>query len=149
MIQRYFLKQILKKGWIFLFLWSPFWVVAQNLDSCGINNSSLVTENEAIFLNNYLNTEQQHFDFRGKKVAFVKSSGGMTIISKKDYFDGVKERPLTGEGRMSTFCIFFTEKEKQESGGYDVILTKWVKLPPNHRKLAKKLAQSQSELSSD
>lgn len=140
-----FLKQSLKKGFMFLFVGTSFLGAAQNLDSCGINNRSLITENEALFLNSYLETGRMNFDFRGKKIAFISGSSGMRVITKKDYFDGVKERPLTGEGRMATFCLFLTEKEKKESGGYDVVLTKWVKVVLNRPKLIKKLAQTQSE----
>jgi hypothetical protein len=141
----HFFKQRFKKSLIALLVWTPFLGIGQNLERCGINTSPFVTENEALFLNRYLKAERLNFDFRGKKIAVVTGSSGMVVQTKRDYFDAVKANPKTGDGKIATFCIFLTELEKQESGGYDVVLAEWVKAHPQSKKLIKKLAQTRRE----
>ncbi len=117
--------------------------VAQDLEKCGLDDSSYLTENEAVFLNHYF--KEFDVDFKNKKVAYVTGSSGTLIRGKKMFFRHVK---LWNEDndRVSTQVRALNEEQKLESGGYDYIITFWVKqfTKKRMRKIIKVLRQSKN-----
>ncbi len=110
----------------------------QNLDSCGIDNNAKLTIYESTYLNEYLKSQRDTFDLMGKKIIFVTGSGGGVIGEKKEYFSDIKEWN-DRNSKIATSIVFLTIEEKIESGGYDAILTYWVKLMPNKKKIIEKI----------
>lgn len=106
----------------------------QTVDSLGLDNNPRLNDYEADYLNKEFKDQRNNFDFQGKKVAFITGSNGGKLVTKTDYFNEVKSR-LKDNYEITDSPIFLTEDEKKESGGYEVIVTYWVKvLTPNRRK---------------
>ena len=99
----------------------------QQLDNCGQNNSSTINNDEARFLNLYLADVKNQFDFSLKKIGFVTGSSGSRIGTKNEYFNEIKKCNLRNS-KIATSFIAFTDDEKLKSGGYDAIITYWVKI---------------------
>lgn len=127
---KYFLTML-----FYLFVISSY---GQNLDSCGIDNNPKLTEYESQYLNEYLKNQRDTFDLTGKKIIFVTGSGGGVIGDKREYFSDVKSWERNN-ARIATELVILTREEKIESGGYDAILTYWVKILPNKRKIIEKI----------
>jgi hypothetical protein len=98
-------------------------------------NDTTLNKNEAKLLNSYFSESRGEFDFHDKKIVFVSGSSGKTYITKSAYFDDINQWNETNS-RIATSLIILTEKEKKESGGYDVILTAWVKVLTAKRRAA-------------
>ncbi len=98
----------------------------QSLDSLGMDNRPQLSRAEARYLNDYFSASRADFDFSGKKVAYVTGSAGKVLSSKKDYFEQVLKSP--DPAHMATSLVRLTAKEKQRSGGYDAVITYWVKV---------------------
>jgi len=112
----------------------PIISFGQNLNECGVDDNPILTLNEAEFLSIYMNDDQKkECDFVNKKVVFVTGESASRIGSKSDYFEEIRDRNET-EGKISTHIIEFNENEKAKSGGYDIIITYWVKLLTNRKK---------------
>lgn len=116
----------------------------QNLDSCGVDNSSHLNSFESVYLNDYFSKQRGSFDFTGKKILFVTGSKGTRIGNKTGYFNDIKLWNKDNS-MIATDLILFTEEEKIQSGGFDGMLTYWAKVPPNKNKLFKKI-KSYNEL---
>ena len=112
----------------------------QNLNNCGVDNEPHLNNCESTLLNEYLKNQKGDFDFTDKKVLFVSGSSGSTIISKQSYFDGIKKYN-EANSRVVTSLIPLNEKEKLDSGGYDAIVTCWVKAFGGTRRVIKKIKQ--------
>lgn len=110
----------------------------QNIDSCGLDNSTNLNSIESVYLNDYFSKQRSSFDFTGKKILFVTGSKGTLIGNKKAYFNDIKLWNKDNS-KIATDLILFTEEEKIQSGGCDAMLTYWVKVPPNKKKLFKKI----------
>ncbi|HUX53289.1 MAG TPA: hypothetical protein VMV56_02615 [Williamwhitmania sp.] len=124
-------------------LYFSLFVFGQNIDSCGINSNANLTLHESEYLNDYLKDSRETFDFSGKKIIFVTYPSGNRIGTKSEYFSEIRKWNLENKDvvaaennkKIATTLIVLTEKEKIESGGYDAILTYWVKfLTDNRRK---------------
>ncbi|MEY5049942.1 MAG: hypothetical protein RLZZ175_3301 [Bacteroidota bacterium] len=118
-------------------------VFGQNIDSCGVDNNAKLTLQESKFLNNYLLDLRLSFDFTGKQIIFVTNPSGERISTKTEYFSEIKNwntqfrnETILSESnkKIATTLIILSEKEKIESGGYDAILTYWVKVVTESRK---------------
>lgn len=108
-------------------------IYGQNLAECGIDNDPKLTQPESEFLNKYMNDEQRkRFDYTNKKVIFITGSGASKIGTKTEYFDNIKKWQEKSE-KIATWTVELNEKEKIASGGYDVIVTYWVKLLTKRR----------------
>lgn len=108
--------------------------IGQNLNECGIDNDPKLTQNEPQFLTEYMNSGQRKgFDFTNKKAIFVTGNSGHQFGTKTAYFDRIKEYSEKGN-KIATWVVALNEKEKAKSGGYDVIITYWVKLLTKRRK---------------
>jgi len=113
----------------------------QKIDSCGIDNNSKLTVFESKYLNEYLKNKRDTFDFTGKKIIFITGSSGKTIGKKKDYFLNINEWNLSNS-KIATELFVLTREEKIQSGGCDAILTYWVMIMPNKKKIIEKLKTS-------
>ncbi len=125
-----------------LFLFISTISFSQNTDSCGLDNSPILNKHESVFLNEYLNLSKDSIDLTNKKIAFVTGSNGSKIGSKSEYFYSVKEWKLLHKDKIATSIVQFSIKEKQESGGYDAIISYWVMVmfdDNKKRKIIKKL----------
>ena len=111
----------------------PFNVLGQNLSRCGLDNNPILTKTESDYLNAYLMEQRNGFDFGNKKVIFVTGSSGNRIGTKKEYFDDIKEWEKI-DSKVATGIVVLTEEEKSRSGGYDVMVTYWVKRITERRK---------------
>lgn len=120
---------------------------AQNLENCGLDKNPYLNSDESEFLNKnfsdlslayHTGKKAKNYDFTGKKMIFVTGSSGKTIKTKIDYFNSVKEYKKQDDKIVTTLLIL-TPEEKELSGGYDGILTFWVKVLPNKRKIIRKL----------
>ncbi len=108
-------------------------IFGQNLSKCGIDNNPKLTQLESQYLNIYLNEKRNGFDFNDKKVIFITGSNGSQIGTKKEYFDDIKKWNEKNS-KIATGIVILTNEQKLESGGYDIILTYWVKVLTEKRK---------------
>ena len=106
---------------------------AQKLGDCGLDDSSELTISESKFLDAYMNAEQKgDFDFEGGKVIFVFGNTAQGIISKSEYFDKIKRRSQDN-AKVATWVYPLKAKDKIKTGGYNAIITCWVKVMSNRR----------------
>ena len=117
-------------------------IYGQNLNECGIDNNPRLTKVESDFLNEYMNEDQRNgIELNANTVLFITGSGASIIGTKSEYFDNIKRKDY-GEQNILTWLIELTEKEQTDSGGYDIIITYWVKVAitkNRKRKILKKL----------
>jgi hypothetical protein len=107
---------------------------SQNLNELGLDNKPTLTETESTFLTDYMTNEQRkNFNFKNKKVIFVTGKSGEQIGTKSDYFEYIREWNKNGN-KIATWIVELKENEKIYSGGYDVIVTYWVKMFTEKRK---------------
>ena len=98
------------------------------MQNLGENDHPVLTESESLFLNEYMNNEQKKgIDLKDKKVIFVTGSNGGTLSDKQEYFHKIKEWN-NNDSKIQTFVIELDEKDKINSGGYDIIIAYWVKV---------------------
>lgn len=102
---------------------------AQDTMRVGKDNSSVLNAGEAALLNNLLQHRCAGFDFNRKKAAFITGSTGKAIVSKSDYFQNLVLPWIKKGDSVQIFMLVLTPKEKEEAGGYDVIVGSWVKVP--------------------
>jgi hypothetical protein len=79
------------------------------------------------------NEQRKNFNFKNKKVIFVTGKSGEQIGTKSDYFEYIREWNKNGN-KIATWIVELKENEKIYSGGYDVIVTYWVKMFTEKRK---------------
>jgi hypothetical protein len=96
--------------------------------TCTHDTNPVLTLCEADLLNkgladikNMINTT---FDFTGKKIVFVTGDDASEIITKKKFFDFIKLHQEKYDG--VTGLAELTPKEKESSGGYDIIVMYYV-----------------------
>jgi len=112
----------------------------QVLSECGKDNNPILTDNELLFLNQYLTKEQSGgIDLTNKKILFVTGTSGTQLGSKVEYFKDIKEWNQN-DSKISTCIIELIEEEKKKAGGYEIIITYWVKIftKRSKRKILKK-----------
>ncbi|MEP2276197.1 MAG: hypothetical protein ABJH98_12120 [Reichenbachiella sp.] len=110
---------------------SFFWVFglfAQSSDSLGVDDNPILNDSEVQLLSSLLSESRNDFDFTDKKVAFITGSNGRTIVSKSEYFKNSVIPWIEKDSEPQIFMVELTEGEKNESGGYDVIVLSWVKI---------------------
>lgn len=117
-----------------------------NPENCGNDDNPLLTETEAIFLNEYLKSqvEQESFDFNNKRIAFITGSGGSLLGSKSAYFHDIRKWKETHNSKIASSLIVLNEQDKAEYG-YDAILTYWVKVitPKGTQKILKRAKEKE------
>ncbi|MDO7138951.1 hypothetical protein [Algibacter lectus] len=108
--------------------------IGQNLVECGIDNSPKLTQTESEFLTEYMNDKQlKNYDLTDKKVIFITGNSAQQFGTKTEYFDQIKESNKN-ENKIATWIVELNENERKISGGYDVIITYWVKILTKKRK---------------
>ena len=113
-----------------LLLMATLGIYGQNIEKCGVDDNPALTDEEADFLNEYFPEEyRKGFDFTGKKVLILGGSAGSSLRGKTEYFRGIKSRLEDNGMPIASAPYPLTEEEKLQSGGYDAILTYWVKVP--------------------
>jgi hypothetical protein len=112
---------------------------SQSIDSCGLDNSPILSRNEANFLNAHLKDEIKEFDFQTKKIAYYTWQNGGKITNKQSYFSTQKR---LGKYLYSHLTVF-NQTEKAESGGYDAIVVYYSRVKPLVRikKIVKELSK--------
>ena len=118
-----------------LFIMFSITVFGQNLAECGLDNNPKLSQLESEFMNVYVNDEEtKHFDFTGKRVLFVTGNSGHTIGTKSEYFDFIKRWNADGH-KIATWVVALNpnQNEQLKAGGYDVIVTYWVKVLTKRR----------------
>lgn len=128
----------MSKLFALVLLFNSYFTFAGNLDSCGLDNNPVLNKWESDFLNVYLKDTVSQFSFENKKIAFISGSAGSILGSKTEYFNDVKTWGKN-DSRIATWKIILTPKEKALSGGYDAIVTYWVKVLTKRRR--KKIIQ--------
>ncbi len=98
----------------------------QEIENCGQDNNSLLNNQEAIFLNKYIENRND-FDFNNKKILFVTGSGGEIITSKSEFFNSVKEWREKYCDKIQTSLVILSVEET-ELYEYDAIVLYWVKI---------------------
>jgi hypothetical protein len=96
-----------------------------NLNSVGNDTTRELSEEDAIFFNKIFQFQRNSFDFRKKKVAFVNTNEidrRKSIKTKQEYIQRIKK--VLEEDFLFQFDAIhiLTEREKNESGGYDAII---------------------------
>jgi hypothetical protein len=105
----------------------------QNINECGIDNNTELTQTESEYLNAYLTEKRNGFDFKNKRVIFITGNSGNLNGTKKQYFDFIKKWNKK-DSKVATGIDILTDEQKAKSGGYDVIITYWVKRFTERRK---------------
>jgi len=117
------------------------------VQKCGLNNEPNITKNEAKYFNEVFKDKRGEFDFTEKVIAFFTGSSGTTKSNKSNYFNRLKnenngENDIHAWQAKGTQLLILTDKEKEISGGYDVILVSWSKFlkeGKSRNKLVKRL----------
>lgn len=104
----------------------------------GLDGNIKLNNAEIDYFNQRFNEE--HLFDTSQKIAFISGSGGSYLISKEDYFKDINN----GENEPSSYFIKLNNKEKIQSGGYEVLITKWVKTQSKNQR--KKIIKSLSKL---
>lgn len=122
----------------------PVVILAQDLDSLGLDDNALLNRDESTFLNKTLVQFGDQFDFTNTKIAFVTGSAGTRIIGKKHYFEKLILPWIEQDMKPVTFYKKLTVEEKEISGGYDAIVFAWVKWYTEKKKtiLVRKLGKA-------
>lgn len=114
-----------------------------NIDSCGLDNSGVLTKWEIEYFKKSIRTLQQ-LDIENKMFAFAYGNFGKTVIGKKDYFEMWGRDYYTRNSGVSSILIRLSEEEKILSGGYDYIIVSWSKTLPagkSRKKLIERVKQ--------
>lgn len=104
-------------------------------NTLGLDGKIELNNAEIEYLSQFKTLDQKHISLSGLKVAFISGSGGSRLISKQDYFSYSKHH---------SSIIPLTEKEKIQSGGYDVLISQYVKFQP--KKYRKRIIKTLSKL---
>jgi|GEM_PF-868848 hypothetical protein len=91
-------------------------------DKMGVDDTSVLNEYEANYLNFVFKINPEDFNLTNKKIAFLTGSSGKAKGSKKEYFSGAIHPVAIGG------LYIFNDAQKKASGGYDGAIAYWVKL---------------------
>lgn len=89
--------------------------VLNNLDKIGIDDSPLLSPQEAEYIRSLVREE---IDMSGKKIAFLTGNTGSIRGNKKDFFDNLKGGDYSRLRYLGTLYVFALS-QKKELGGYD------------------------------
>lgn len=125
------------KNLVFItFLFFSFCAYSQDINKCGLDTSSYLTKEEANYLNKHLvsiSIKDCKF-IEGDKVLFITGLRGEDIGNKKDYFATYAEKKDSTWLEELNREFILMENEKEKLGGYDFIVTYWVKAFSKSRK---------------
>jgi len=129
----------------FLFFFISISLFSQEINQLGLTDDPVLTLEEAQYFMQHMSEEQrQGIDLTNKKVLFVTGSSGGRLISKSTYFKNITPKNETNNIRGS-WIFELTEKEKINSGGYDIFITHWCKtiLNSNRKRHIKTAAKTE------
>lgn len=92
-----------------------------NLNLVGNDTSSVLSQQDASFLNQLFNRSRELFDFNGKRIAVIRTQT-KSIISKSEFIDKVKKHLDSDFLYPYDFLYILNDKERKDSGGYDAII---------------------------
>ncbi|WP_291582851.1 hypothetical protein [Bacteroides sp.] len=110
--------------------------ILEQLDKMGIDDVPLLNYHESTYLNMVFEKKRKDFDFTEKKIAFF-GPGGLVFSDKQKYFDNSKKNKRIIQSDLHVF----NKSEKEESGGYDAVITYWCKRIYSSKNLLKKLKE--------
>lgn len=117
----------------------PSSLLAQQLDSCGLNNNPTLNKQETTYFNARFQEIRSGFNFTNKRLIFITGETGSVLGSKREYFDYVKKwqdehgRNYLGGSSLTPL----TDAQRAQSGGYDAIVTYWSKIRPSPDRVIK------------
>ncbi len=92
-----------------------------NLYFVGNDTSSVLTPQDASFLNQIFKHSKGAFDFSGKNIAIVRTQTN-SVVTKSEFINKVKKH-LEGDFLYPyDFLYILNDKEKNESGGFDAVI---------------------------
>ena len=103
-------------------------------EKSGLDDSPKLNDVESKYFNEVFEHKKGEFDFTNSYVAFYTGSSGTTKSKKSSYFYNLQNSNNGGSDNMhlwmagGTQILILDKKEKEKSGGYDVILVSWSKL---------------------
>ena len=128
-----------------LLLLASMGVTAHELQKCGLDANPALTDEEAAFLNEYFSEQERNgFDFTGKKVLILAGPAATTLKSKDQFFKSITKRLEVSPLPIASQPYPLTREEKIQSGGYDVLLTLWNKVPftaEKRQRIIRRIAQ--------
>lgn len=92
----------------------------------GLDNSTLLTDAEAQYLNEKFAHQRGDFNFQGKRIAFATGSTGSQAMTKQEYFADVA-RWKENNSEVTSSLYILTDEERFSSD-LDAIITAWVKV---------------------
>lgn len=92
-----------------------------NLNRVGFDKTSVLSPEEASFLNQIFKRSKEEFDFSEKKIAIIRTQT-KSIIPKKEFIDKVKKHFESDFLYPYDFLYILNSKEKKETGGYDAVI---------------------------
>ncbi|MFY0600785.1 MAG: hypothetical protein JXR03_14015 [Cyclobacteriaceae bacterium] len=100
------------------------------IDSCGLNNSSVLNEFEIQYFKQELSKqlERHGFNLINKKIAFAQGNFGKGIITKQEYFNQWGRSYFNNNSHVVNQLIVLNAEERVNSGGYDAIIISWSKI---------------------
>jgi len=108
--------------------------VMKYYDKMGIDNSAYLNDYEAGYFNEIF--KDRGSDFTGKKVFFF-GPGGLVFSNKQKFFRNLKENNYV----VHSDLYIFDESEKEESGGYDIVIVYWSKRNYLSKDLVKRIKE--------
>ncbi|SJM18155.1 hypothetical protein [Porphyromonas gingivalis] len=105
----------------------------ENMDKMGVDNSSILNEYEGRYFNFIFNIDPQVFNLVGKKVGFLES--------KIDYFNDTRSSDRNFKTVGGSSLYIFDANQKEESGGYDAVITYWNKSLLPTKEVVKRLSK--------
>lgn len=129
----------------FLFFFISISLFSQEINQLGLTDDPVLTLEEAQYFMQHMSEEQrQGIDLTNKKALFVTGSSGGRLMSKSTYFKNITLKNETDSLRGS-WIFKLTEKEKINSGGYDIFIAYWCKtiLNNNRKKHIKTAAKTE------
>ena len=85
-------------------------------------------DNPTLILNSYLEESRGSFNFIDKKVGFITGKTGKKPVSKSEYFNETIKSWIDDNKKPQIFMVKLSDKEKAQSGGYDILVLSWVKI---------------------
>ncbi|MBK7103679.1 MAG: hypothetical protein IPH62_00130 [Ignavibacteriae bacterium] len=96
---------------------------SQDFNLLGLDSNLVLTKYESDYFNNSFQKERKSFDFTNKKIGFFTGTEGQHLITKRDYFDSIKDRLDRQYDNLSyDQLVILNEAEKIKSGGFDAVI---------------------------
>jgi len=104
-----------------------------DLYELGLNDNPILTELESRYFKAEFKEREANYEFDNVKIGFFYGNNGARVQTKKEYFDLVKNRLGNCSSASNDLVIELTNEEKEESGGYDLIIVSWSKIIPTEK----------------